>query len=116
MWTLQVVKEQPNKNTMVTRIFYKGDEHGRVKVEQYTQSRFKGSIILDYTEEYETIPIHMIHQNELQNPHQDNSMYSSDTTPRTDGVIVEIATSSESNDLEIKEFLTEKEKKGEYKV
>ena len=48
------MKDQPNKDTMVTEVFYKPDEHGRVKVERYTQTRVDSEITLDYSEEFET--------------------------------------------------------------
>ena len=43
----------------MTKVIYHADEFGRVKTEQYTQTRLAdGQITLDYSEHYETQPTH----------------------------------------------------------
>ena len=47
----------------MTKVIYRADEFGRVKTEQYTQTRLSdGQITLDYSEHYETRPQRVTHR------------------------------------------------------
>lgn len=50
----------------MTTVIYRADEFGRVKMEQYTQTRLPdGQISLDYSERYETHPERVTHRDVL---------------------------------------------------
>jgi len=123
-----VIKEQPSHDVLVTTVIYRADKFGRVKMEQYTQTRLAdGQITLDYSEHYETHPERVTHRDVLdahpevsaaesqppqvvvtssageqeQSKHSD-SQTDADKEEGTDGL----------SDADGKEELTEEEKKG----
>jgi hypothetical protein len=103
---------------MLTKVIYKVDDFGRVKVEQYSQQRINGKIILDYSEAFETVSQQAHHHEAkvyVEIPEKEEQEPDSNDIPIAEGTIVEIAESTESNDLNDgseKELLTEDEKKG----
>lgn len=101
---------------MITKVIHKADNHGRIKIEQYTQTRVDNKILLDYREEFETVS-----QLPESSEKAANKKHLSDyvNIPGTEGRIVEVAESVETmvseEDIEAmpeSETLTEKEKTG----
>lgn len=104
----------------MTTVIYRADKFGRVKMEQYTQTRLAdGQITLDYSEHYETHPERVTHRNVLD---ADLEVSAAETQPPrvivTSGVEDETDGQLEDSDGQMdgdeNEVLTEEEKKGLY--
>ena len=98
-----MIKERPTSDVLVTTVIYRADEFGRVKTEQYTQTRLSGGeITLDYSEHYDDTRRHR------------NAEPAADSRDDVDDDDDDVA--SENNDIqtdaEEKEVLTEEEKRG----
>lgn len=118
-WLFQVIKEQPDDDTVITKVVFKPDEFGRVKTEHYTQRSISGQIILDYSEDFETISDHQVYKQEYEDnaeeQQQEKQLPDLNGSPIGVGTIVEIAESSDTSEVEDsseEELLTEDEKKG----
>lgn len=61
----KILRHRPAKDVLETTIIYKPDQYGRVKMEQYIQTKLNGRIILDYQEHYETHPERVTHKDIL---------------------------------------------------
>jgi len=102
----------------VTTVIYRTDEFGRVKMEQYIQTRLPdGQITLDYSERYETHPERVTHRDVLDAaPEVSAATTAAPPTAATSHDEDETDEKSENDDsqaaTEKEEVLSEEEKKG----
>ena len=100
----QVIKERPTSDVLVTTVIYRADEFGRVKTEQYTQTRLSGGeITLDYSEHYDDTRRHR---------NAEPAADSRDDVDDDDDDDVASENNDIQTDAEEKEVLTEEKKRG----
>ena len=103
----------------MTKVIYHTDEFGRVKTEQYTQTRLPdGQITLDYSEHYEKhpqrVPHHELSASESESLHVDVKPphITVTVTSTTEDETYEQSEDNDSQTEAKEEVLTEEEKKG----
>lgn len=52
----KILRHRPARDVLDTMVIYKPDNFGRVKMEQYIQTKLNGRVVMDYHEHYETHP------------------------------------------------------------
>lgn len=107
----KVVKEQPNRNTRITRVVYNADRYGRVKTEQFTQTRDpEGHVTLDYIEHIESHPEMGLHRDIVVNgANVKNSDRQAESSVSGDSVVE--ADSGMDGDEKVEAVLSEDEKR-----
>lgn len=117
----KILRHRPVKDVLETTVIYKPDQYGRVKMEQYIQTKVNGRIVLDYQEHYETHPERVTHKDVL-DAHEEVTMGEDSEDPEIidfgnhpDGRPLELHISTRSR-LKGETEEEEEEKEGEDKV